>query len=58
VSDASAYETELYRFVETRRPGILNALREQKALSDELKAQVDGALKEFGAEFSAARRAA
>jgi F-type H+-transporting ATPase subunit alpha len=58
VSDAPAYETGLFRFIETRRPGILSTLREQKALSDELKAQVDGALKEFGAEFAAAHRAA
>jgi F-type H+-transporting ATPase subunit alpha len=58
VSDVSAYETELFRFLETRHPGILSALREKKVLSDELKAEVDGALKEFGNEFRAARQAA
>ena len=58
VSDAPAYEADLFRFVETRHPGILSALRDKKTLSDELKADVDAALREFGTEFTAARRAA
>ena len=58
VADALAYEAELFRFAETRRPGVLNELREKKSLSDELKGEVDALLKEFAAEFQAARRAA
>jgi F-type H+/Na+-transporting ATPase subunit alpha len=51
------YETELYRFIESRRPGILAALHEKKQMDDQLKADLDGALKEFGAQFDAARKA-
>jgi F-type H+-transporting ATPase subunit alpha len=58
VGDALAYETELYRFVDTRHPGILGSLREKKALSDDLRAEIDKALKEFGEEFKSARKAA
>jgi F-type H+-transporting ATPase subunit alpha len=58
VSQAAAYENELFRFVETRHQGILAAICEKKILSDELKAQIDAALKQFGAEFAAARKGA
>ena len=58
VADALAYEAELFRFMESRRPAILASLRDKKVLSDDLRADLDGALKEFGAQFEAARRAA
>jgi F-type H+-transporting ATPase subunit alpha len=58
VSDVLAYETELFRFVESRRAGILVALREKKEMSDELKAEIESALKEFGGQFKAGRKAA
>ena len=57
VDDVTAYETELYRFIETRHQAILSALAEKKVMDDELKAQIDAALKEFGSEFAAARKA-
>jgi F-type H+-transporting ATPase subunit alpha len=55
VSDVLAYETELFRFVDARRAAVLTALREKKVMSDELKAEIDSALKEFGQQFTAAR---
>jgi F-type H+-transporting ATPase subunit alpha len=58
VAEALAYETELFRFIETRRAGILTALREKKLMSDELKAEIESALKEFGQQFQAGRKAA
>jgi F-type H+-transporting ATPase subunit alpha len=58
VSEALAYQTELFRFIEARRAGILVALREKKVMSDELKAEIESALKEFGQQFAAARKAA
>ena len=54
----NAYETELYRFIETRKPGIYTTLREKKTIDDELKAEIESALKEFGAQFTEARRVA
>jgi F-type H+-transporting ATPase subunit alpha len=58
VSEVLAYETELFRFIDAQRAGILTALREKKAVSDELKAEIESALKEFGAQFAAGRKAA
>ena len=48
VADVAAYETELFRFVDTRHQAILAELRDKKVMNDELKAQIDAALKEFG----------
>jgi F-type H+/Na+-transporting ATPase subunit alpha len=58
VADIQRYEQELYRFVETKRPGIFGALAERKLLDDQLRADVEGALREFGETFDAAEQAA
>jgi len=58
VEDLAAYERELYAFIEKRRPGVFAALADKKKIDDELKTQIESALKEFGAEFAAARKAA
>ena len=58
VSDLEAYQTELYRFVDTRHPAIFRELVEKKVMSDELKSTIDKALKEFNEQFLAARKAA
>ena len=58
VADAPAYETELFRFFDARHQAILAELRDKKIMSDELKAKIDAALKEFNAQFLAARKAA
>jgi F-type H+-transporting ATPase subunit alpha len=52
------YEIELYRHVETRHPQVLSTLADKKAIDDELKGQLNGALKEFGEQFAAARKTA
>src|SRR5688500_15354721 len=57
VSDVGAYETELYRAFELRHAGILKGIAEKKQIDDELKAQVNTALKDFSQQF-AARKAA
>src|SRR6266567_1022809 len=41
------FETQLYRFLETEHPDILNQLGETKALSDELSASLDQAIDAF-----------
>ena len=58
VEDVRRYEEELYRFLETRHAGVLNGIRDKKILDDELKASLQGALREFGETFVAARQAA
>jgi F-type H+-transporting ATPase subunit alpha len=58
VEQVREYETELYRFLESRRPEVLSTLSERKQIDDELKTMLTGALKEFGEQFAAARKTA
>jgi F-type H+-transporting ATPase subunit alpha len=58
VPDVLAYEQELYRFLETRHPGILQGIAEKKQLDDQLKTDLNAALTEFGREFMQSRKAA
>jgi F-type H+/Na+-transporting ATPase subunit alpha len=51
VDQCRAFETELYRFVENAHPGILSGIREKKTLDDDLKNQMNAALKECKARF-------
>jgi F-type H+-transporting ATPase subunit alpha len=57
VSDVEEYETQLYRFVESRHPGVHATLQEKKQMDDQLKAQIEGSLKEFTAQFVAGHKA-
>jgi F-type H+-transporting ATPase subunit alpha len=58
VSDARAFETELYKFIETRHPKLFGTIAEKKQLDDQLKAELDGAVKEFATDFAARKAAA
>ncbi len=53
VEKVRAYETELYRFLETQRPQVLTDIREKKVLDDEVKGALKAALDEFGKQFVA-----
>ncbi len=50
------FEHELYTFVENAHPGILSDIREKKELTDDLKAKMNAALKEFKDKFIASRK--
>jgi F-type H+-transporting ATPase subunit alpha len=52
------YETDVFRFVETRHAQTLATLAEKKAIDDDLKAALNGLLKEFGEQFAARKNAA
>src|SRR5499426_2171655 len=52
------YEDGLYRFLETRHPGVLSGIAEKKILDDDLRAALEAALKEFGQQFGALRSSA
>jgi len=54
VEQVGAYETELYRFLDTRRPEVLSTLADKKAIDDQFKMSLNAALKEFGEHFAAA----
>ncbi|MFN7924097.1 MAG: F0F1 ATP synthase subunit alpha [Bryobacteraceae bacterium] len=55
VEDCRRFESELYRFTENAHPGILNEIREKKAISDDLKARMHDMMKEFKQRFTAGK---
>src|SRR5512137_2990037 len=52
VSALSKYETELYAFLDGRQESLLAALREKKAIDDDIKAKITAALDTFKKEFT------
>jgi F-type H+-transporting ATPase subunit alpha len=58
IEDVGRYEEELYRFLETRHPAVMDGIASKKTIDDELKGSIESALKEFGQQFSASRQAA
>ncbi len=52
VEQCRAFEAELYRYVESAHPALLQTIREKKALDDALKGQVTSVLKEFKERFT------
>jgi F-type H+-transporting ATPase subunit alpha len=53
VEQVQAWETQLYRFLETRHSALMTGLAEKKTLDDELKTRLESALKEFAGQFNA-----
>jgi F-type H+-transporting ATPase subunit alpha len=51
IEDLHRYEQDLYRFLESRHPGVLSGIAERKNLDDDLKKAVEAALKDFGQQF-------
>jgi len=58
VDDVRQYEQELLRFIDEKHPEIWATFASDKQLSDKLKGQLDGALKEFTAHFVSSAKAA
>src|SRR5216110_1227149 len=58
VPEVRAFETELYKFIETRAPEVLRGIVEKKQLDDQLKSALDRASKEFASDFAARKAAA
>jgi F-type H+-transporting ATPase subunit alpha len=46
-----AFEAELYKFAENAHPGLLPSIREKKALTDEIKAEIAAVIKDFKPKF-------
>jgi F-type H+-transporting ATPase subunit alpha len=53
VSAVQRYERELYNFLEAKHPQVLPAIREKRELTDDVKAKLDAALRDFAKVFSA-----
>jgi F-type H+-transporting ATPase subunit alpha len=47
VEDVRRFESELLRFVENAHPSVLQAIREKKTLTDEIKAELQTVLSDF-----------
>ncbi len=58
VEDVRPFEADLLRFVSNSRPGLLQAIREKKALTDEIKRELEQALRDFKEDWSEKRSAA
>ncbi len=58
VSEVRAFETELYKFIETSAPQVFTGIVEKKILDDQLKGELDAVVKEFAASFAARKAAA
>jgi len=52
VEEVRRYEEELYRFLETRGPGVLSGIADKKILDDEVRSALEAALREFTAQFT------
>src|ERR687888_633085 len=58
LTDVRAFESELYKFLETRAPEVFKGIAEKKQLDDQLKGTLDRAVKEFAGDFAARKAAA
>ena len=52
------FEIELMKFLDTRRAHLLQSVAERKELTDEIKTELNQALKEFGDQFAATTKTA
>jgi F-type H+-transporting ATPase subunit alpha len=57
VEQVRDFEKDLYKYVETANPGLLNTIMEKKILDDNLKAEMSRVIKEAKQQFVDARQA-
>jgi F-type H+-transporting ATPase subunit alpha len=57
VNQVRDFEKDLYKYVETANPGLLNTIMEKKILDDNLKAEMSRVIKEAKQQFVDARQA-
>jgi F-type H+-transporting ATPase subunit alpha len=55
VEDCRPFETEMYKFLENSKPGILSAIREKKTLDDTLQRDLTAAINELKDRFKKER---
>jgi F-type H+-transporting ATPase subunit alpha len=58
VEQVQAFEQDLYKYVETSSPKLLQTIMEKKILDDGLKAEMNKVVKDFKGQFTAARQTA
>ena len=52
VDDIRRFETSLLKFVENSHPGLLSDIREQKSITDDIKAGLKQVLEDFKVEWA------
>jgi F-type H+-transporting ATPase subunit alpha len=57
VEKLRAYEDGFFKFLDSRYPAVLDAIRTKRILDDDVKAGLKGAVEEFGKTFSASAAA-
>jgi F-type H+-transporting ATPase subunit alpha len=57
VENLQRFEAELYRFTENAHAGVLNEIREKRALDDSLKGRMKDLVKEFKERFTSETKA-
>ena len=57
VNQVREFEAELFKYVESTNPGLLNAIMEKKILDDALKGQLQAVIKEAKQQFVSQRQA-
>jgi F-type H+-transporting ATPase subunit alpha len=57
VPDVRTFESEFHRFMESRYGNVLASIRDKKTIDDEVKGQLNAAIKEFNETFASARAA-
>jgi F-type H+-transporting ATPase subunit alpha len=55
VPDIRSFEESLYRFLDTSQPGILQKIRARKVVDDEIRAELQKAIKDVKDRFKAER---
>jgi F-type H+-transporting ATPase subunit alpha len=55
VADVRPFEQYLYRYLDTSQPGLLQKVRERKALDDEIRGEMQRAIKEAKERFKIER---
>ena len=58
LTDINTFETDLYRFIETRYPQVFAGIRDKKQLDDDVKTALNRAVEEFAKDFAARKAAA
>ncbi len=58
VEDCRAFEIELYKYLDNSRPAILQAIREKKALDDQIRKDLTEAINEMKKRFTGQRQPA
>ena len=58
IGEVRNFETELFKFIESRYPQVFRDVAEKKQLDDQLKGALNQAVKEFAGDFTARKASA